>query len=217
MIFVTDLFSEMLATGVVILISIAIAAGIVFLLALIGIIWTLLARRSEKDTGKFYPVEDDDSMRGSGRGPSSLLEHINAATHRTILGAGSVSPYGSVARKQVSPENTAMSHGDDPFGAPTTEGGHAGAVAAGAAAGAGAAAVGAGETAGAGAAAAESADDEIPGRQTHVRYSFDGTGEGELQLAQGMQVEVLDSHDPAWWYVRDGNGREGVVPASYLY
>ncbi|KAF9232131.1 cortical protein marker for cell polarity-domain-containing protein [Melanogaster broomeanus] len=37
-----------LATGVVILISIAIAAGVVFLLALIGIVWTLLSRRDNK-------------------------------------------------------------------------------------------------------------------------------------------------------------------------
>ncbi len=184
-----------MATGVVILISIAIAAGIVFLLALIGILWTLLARRSEPEGGKFYPMDDDDSVRGSARGPSSLLEHINAATRTTILGAGATSPFDSAAaRKQASPprpRGISPAQDPDPFAA-NTQDGHQG--------------VG----------TAVSTEEDVP-RQTHVRYSFDGAGDGELALAQGMQVEVLDSHDPAWWYVRDGNGREGVVPASYLY
>jgi hypothetical protein len=64
-----------LATGVVILISIAISAGVVFLLALIGILWTLFARRDDK-LKQFEAAEDDDSIHHR---PSSLLEHINAA------------------------------------------------------------------------------------------------------------------------------------------
>lgn len=34
-------------------------------------------------------------------------------------------------------------------------------------------------------------------RPAHARYSFDGTGEGELPLMQGQELEVLDDGDTA--------------------
>ena len=42
-----------------------------------------------------------------------------------------------------------------------------------------------------------SADETDVNRPAHARYSFDGTGEGELSLAAGTQVVVLNDHDPA--------------------
>jgi nitrogen fixation-related uncharacterized protein len=74
-----------LATGIVILISIAIAAGIVFLIVLIGILWALFARRHEREE-KYATSDADDDDSTTGR-PTSLLAHINAATRATILGA----------------------------------------------------------------------------------------------------------------------------------
>ena len=80
-----DSRKDFLAAGVVILISIAISAGVVFLIALTGIIWTLLSRREGKlSKMDLREVDDDDSTHHR---PSSLLEHINAATRTTILGA----------------------------------------------------------------------------------------------------------------------------------
>jgi len=38
---------------------------------------------------------------------------------------------------------------------------------------------------------------EESSRPAHARYSFEGTGEGELRLSAGAEVEVLDDHDPA--------------------
>ncbi|KIM21794.1 hypothetical protein M408DRAFT_18316 [Serendipita vermifera MAFF 305830] len=70
-----------LAVGVVILISIALGAGVVFLIGLIGILWALFARRDDRNFGQDTIVEDDDSVR-----PSSLLAHVNAAARNTILG-----------------------------------------------------------------------------------------------------------------------------------
>ncbi|KAF7361185.1 hypothetical protein MSAN_01150400 [Mycena sanguinolenta] len=59
---------------------------------------------------------------------------------------------------------------------------------------------------------------EETSRPAKARYSFDGTGEGELALSAGSAVEVLDDRDPAWWYARDvKTGQEGVVPAAYLF
>ncbi|CAL1703749.1 unnamed protein product [Somion occarium] len=182
-----------LATGVVILISIAIAAGVVFLLALIGILWTLFSRRDDK-INKFDPAEaeEDDSLHR----PSSLLEHINAATRTTIFGGHD--PFNSdTAEKEVGAAALASASSDhDPFGPD-----------------------------GSNYIRAETPSDAIMGmageevgRAAHARYSFNGEGEGELRLVGGQEIEVLDDRDPAWWYARDPrSGQEGVVPAAYVY
>ena len=80
---------EFLATGVVILISIAIAAGVVFLMVLIGILWALFARNDNNDRGEYQAYDDDDSTQHN---PTSLLEHVQAATV-TMLGTGAPSPF----------------------------------------------------------------------------------------------------------------------------
>jgi hypothetical protein len=59
---------------------------------------------------------------------------------------------------------------------------------------------------------------EETGRPAHARYSFDGTGEGELQLFSGQELEILDDLDHSWWYARDvRTGNEGLVPSVYVY
>jgi hypothetical protein len=176
-----------LATGVVILISIAIGAGIVFLIALLGILWTLFSRNDEKPNKLDGTNEDDDDS--TNHRPSSLLEHINAATRTTIIGAG------------VHPQNTENGEENairdaDPFGPDASN-----------------------------YVRSETPSDAVGGmlaeetsRPAHARYSFDGSGEGELAISAGTEVEVLDDRDPAWWYARDvRTGKEGVVPAAYLY
>lgn len=205
--------SDVLAVGVVILISIAIAAGVVFLLVLLGVLWALFARRDNKVDYVAYE-DDDDSMH---QRPSSLLEHINAATRTTILGT---SPFAD-SKAKSGEEDGAMAMGADPFIAEHDGDNFRRA-----------------ETPsdamhGMGAAA------EDQGRPAHARYSFDGSGQGELPLDEGMSIEVLDDRDPkyvcsfidgclhaeltaitliySWWYARDANtGREGVVPAAYI-
>jgi len=180
-----------LATGVVILISIAIAAGVVFLLALIGILWTLFARRDREDKVKQFDAgaEDDESIHHR---PSSLLEHINAATRGTIIGA---SPFAqqSAEKEEERIEGDGMEaeygHDGDNYVRSDTPSAYGGAM-----------------------------GNEETSRPAHARYSFDGAGEGELALTAGTEVEVLDDRDHAWWYARDvRTGQEGVVPAAYLY
>ncbi|KAJ7188405.1 cortical protein marker for cell polarity-domain-containing protein [Mycena filopes] len=184
---------KFLATGIVILISIAIAAGVVFLLALIGILWTLFSRRDDK-LNKFDAAEEEDDDSTHHR-PSSLLEHINAATRTTIIGASPFANYGAkdedkhMDARPPTPEQ-------DPFGPDASN-----------------------------YMRAETPSDAIGGimteetsRPAQARYSFDGTGDGELALSAGSAVEVLDDRDPAWWYARDvKTGQEGVVPAAYLF
>ncbi|KAG7446426.1 uncharacterized protein BT62DRAFT_931867 [Guyanagaster necrorhizus] len=182
-----------LATGVVILISIAIAAGVVFLLALIGILWTLFSRRDEK-LNKLDVVDDDDDS--THHRPSSLLEHINAATRATVLGGAAYDQYDDKEEEKIQRDAPSPTPDADPFGPD-----------------------------GSNYLRAETPSDAMGGlmgedtsRPAHARYSFDGAGEGELPLTAGAEVEVLDDRDTAWWYARDvRTGQEGVVPAAYLY
>ena len=161
-------FTDFLATGVVILISIAIGAGIVFLIALIGILWTLFSRNDEKPNKLDGANEDDDDS--TNHRPSSLLEHINAATRTTILGAGVHN------QNTENGEETAIRDTADPFGpdasnyvrAETPSDAVGGMLA------------------------------EETSRPAHARYSFDGAGEGELAISAGTEVEVLDDRDPAY-------------------
>ncbi|KIJ49491.1 hypothetical protein M422DRAFT_27856 [Sphaerobolus stellatus SS14] len=193
--FVSQLFSSMssfsfaqrhfLPVGVVILVSIAIATGIVFFLLLIGILWTLFSRRDHDGLAGQYvaPEYDDDSLHR----PSSLLAHINAATRDTILGLGAE----KAEDRGMSP--TTDDHDHHPY-------------------------IRAVDTPIDAAHGTLQAEGEDLARPTHVRYSFEGQGEGELGVSSGQQVMVLDDRDPAWWYARDPtSGREGVIPASYLY
>ncbi|KZV86588.1 hypothetical protein EXIGLDRAFT_774480 [Exidia glandulosa HHB12029] len=185
---------KFLATGIVILISIAIAAGIVFLLALIGILWTLFARRDD-NSNLGYPVDDDDSS--SVHRPSSLLAHINEATRKTILGVDD-DPFSGGEKAAAAAGVGAMAahhHGSEEDDYQDDDGYRRA------------------ETP---AVAGDFTDDS--NRPAHARYSFEGTGAGELPVSAGTQLVVLDDRDPAWWYVRDANtGQEGVVPAAYIF
>ncbi|KAH8119371.1 cortical protein marker for cell polarity-domain-containing protein [Phellopilus nigrolimitatus] len=184
-----------LAVGVVILISIAIAAGVVFFLVLLGILWTLFARRDNNKVDYAAYEEDDDSIH---QRPSSLLEHINAATRTTIIGTSS--PFEN-QNAQGEEENLTGGMTADPFAGQEDHDGDNFRRA---------------ETPSEAMGALGMAMDE-QGRSAHARYSFDGGGEGELKLDEGMSLEVLDDRDPNWWYARDVNsGREGVVPAAYV-
>ncbi|KAG8932932.1 hypothetical protein FRC01_011649 [Tulasnella sp. 417] len=185
---------KFLATGIVILVSIAIATGIVFLLLLLGIFWTLCTRR-EAGLAHPNPEDDDDESSFRHHRPSSLLEHINAATRTTILGGAGLAGAGAAVahRKGDASEDT---HADPDMWAraetPSDVMGAAGMMSEG-----------------------EPGDVNRP---THARYSFAGGAEGELPVAAGQEIMVLDDRDESWWYVRDPtSGREGVVPASYLY
>lgn len=140
----------------------------VFLLSLIGILWTLFARKDEK-MDKFDPadLEDDDSTTHR---PSSLLEHINAATRTTIIGQ---SPF---AHHDNEKDVAAAGVSSDPFGPDASNFARAetpsdaiGGILAG----------------------------EETSRPARARYSFDGKGEGELPMSAGQEVEILDDVDAA--------------------
>lgn len=148
----------------VILISIAIAAGVVFLLVLIGILWALFSRR---DNNKIDYIAYEDEEESEHHRPSSLLEHINAATRDTILGSSPFQQQSKLKAEEAGVPATA-----DPFldndgdfrraDTPSEAMGGAGL---------------------------------LQGRVVRARYSFDAAGEGELQMSEGAEVEILDDND----------------------
>ena len=158
--------------GIVILISIAIAAGVVFLLVLLGILWTLFSRK-EQQIKTIDQDEDDDSLH---QRPSSLLAHVNAATKTTILGATSpFSQYNPEKEEETTGHRSGSGHDNtDLFGPDASN-----------------------------YVRAETPSDALGssgevGRPAHARYSFEATGEGELALTAGMELEVLDDSDQAY-------------------
>lgn len=118
---------------------------------------------------------DDDDDDSTNQRPSSMLEHINAATRATIYGGSSVSPLFPPEKDDEKRAQLSPTHDQDPFGpdasnylrneTPSDMGGHI---------------LG-----------------EEQSRPAHARYSFDGAGEGELPLSAGAEVEVLDDRDAA--------------------
>lgn len=118
---------------------------------------------------KFDPaeLEDDDSTTHR---PSSLLEHINAATRTTIIGT---SPFAAHDNEK---EVAAASTSADPFGPDASNFARA-------------------ETPSDAIGGIMGGDE--PSRPARARYSFDGKGDGELSMTAGQEVEILDDGDPA--------------------
>ena len=49
-----------------------------------------------------------------------------------------------------------------------------------------------------------------------VLYDFEADGVDELSVHEGDRLVVLERDNDEWWKVRDMEGNEGVVPASYV-
>ncbi|CAH8487247.1 unnamed protein product [Dicrocoelium dendriticum] len=53
--------------------------------------------------------------------------------------------------------------------------------------------------------------------RARVIYDFSAQGEGELSVAQGEEITVLDQTvGDGWWSAKNDFGREGLVPSSYV-
>lgn len=65
-------------------------------------------------------------------------------------------------------------------------------------------------------------ESERRGSQEHhpnaavVLYDFVADGDDELTVGEGDDLIVLERDSDDWWKVRNSNGQEGVVPASYV-
>lgn len=179
--------SDYLARGVVILISIALGAGVVFLLGLLGVLWALFRRRDERNIGQDTVIDEkeyDDDIDSFHR-PSSLLAHINAATRNTILMPKDADPFADTEVARHKAEETAVDPTDQ-LHARSESMSHEGTLAAGAVA----------PLLSGTQSPVTTVDEDDVNRPAQSRFSFDGAGEGELPLKAGQDVIVLNDQDP---------------------
>jgi uncharacterized protein YaiE (UPF0345 family) len=57
---------------------------------------------------------------------------------------------------------------------------------------------------------------EEEGDMATALYTFSADAEDELSVTEGERLVVLERDGDEWWKCRNAEGREGVVPASYL-
>lgn len=178
-----------LAKGLVVLVAIAIATGLILLLVLIFLLIACIAKR--RDSSK-PPKQEMYDREGSDISSThqNVFHNVQAALEQSLgggLGGAGVAGVGAGA-------GAAHNRRSDPsdYGPPA------------------AAAYRDGEY---------DDDEEDEGRETTMRYDFDGPElqPGEMSMKAGQRVVILDDvQSDEWWYAKDpATGREGVVPATY--
>jgi len=187
-----------LSVGLVVLISIAISLGIVFLLVLIGLIIALRYRHNEQKHA--YPAAmpvnyDNDSTAEKPRHrPTSLLATLNAAT--AMMAADHMGKEGKEPRR--TPSRSDVGH-DDSRSIGEEDMGQAAIARM------------------RNTSSQMDADEEEPDI-VRMRYSFHAEAPGELDCAVGEEIQVLDRSDSIWHFVqRATDGKTGVVPSSYIF
>lgn len=199
-------FTEYLALGLIVLIALAISTGLIFLFVLLGLAIMFCMRRFKK------PAPRPIVTTLLEKRPSSEFDETDSIRLRR-LGAIQEAVFGSAAvastsfanaSKGQSPKEDFNNDSRSSFGYESTNQGHA--------------PVNLGSTVPADTSFGAVTSPSHMGRPTTVKYNFIAEDPAELSVNEGDEVNVLEeAEDEQWWYVRDKSGREGVVPASYLW
>nr|KIR89308.1 hypothetical protein I308_00313 [Cryptococcus tetragattii IND107] len=180
-----------LARGLVVLVAIAIATGIVLLFILLALLIAYFNRRRDsqpaQDRQEIYGKEGSDvssTHQNVFANVQAALEASLAGGAGTVMGVGASRNSAPVQARLSDPSLYASGAypmaSDDEY---------------------------------------DEEEEEGDGRETTMRYDFEGPElqEGEMSMKAGQPLIILDdqqSHE--WWYARDpATGREGMVPASY--
>jgi len=165
---------HLLARGLVVLVAIAIATGLILLLILIAFIIAYLTRRSERRNPHMSKFEREGSEISSTH--QHVFNNVQAALEQSLIGGSATTAI--AAARESAPSNYGTAEG-----------------------------------------AAGSDEEGEDGRESTMRYDFEGPElqPGELSMRAGHRVVVLDDvQSDEWWYARDPvTGREGVIPATY--
>jgi hypothetical protein len=166
-----------LARGLVVLVAIAIATGIILLLILIFFLVAYCTRRSERKSHRPEVFEKEGSEVSSTH--QNVFNNVQAALERSLVGGGLGGAAAAAHKRRSDPDS--FQHVGDSIDGSDEEG--------------------------------ES------GRETTMRFDFDGPDlqSGELSMKAGQRVVIIDDvQSDEWWFARDPvSGREGVVPATY--
>ncbi|WVN85113.1 uncharacterized protein L203_100255 [Cryptococcus depauperatus CBS 7841] len=186
-----------LAKGLVVLVAIAIATGLVLLFILLMVMLAYFNRRRDsqaaQDRQEMYGKEGSDISSAH----QNVFANVQAALEASLIGGGlaGAGVSGATATRESAAATQARLSDPSSY--------HSGGYP-----------IGSYED-------YEADDDESYARETTMRYDFDGPElqEGEMPMKAGQTVIILDdeqSHE--WWYARDpATGREGMVPATYVW
>lgn len=214
--------TDYLALGLIVLIAIAISTGLVFLIALIGLLvmfcWRpressrpapagALARKKSNSSSEY----EDTTAGASEQDRLRRLGAIQAAIfgEKAAAAAGFITPntassdpnYATLASRRPFSSHSRRSS----FDRTLEDTGNGNPVVL-------ASPIHTNESAG------DSSAPSHMGRPTTIKYSFVGEDRRELTVKAGESVHVLEEDDgEQWWFVRTQDGREGVVPAAYVW
>ena len=164
-----------LATGLVVLVAIAIATGLILLFLLLFFLAACIKRRRDRNKPRpkeMFEKEGRDSDVSSTH--QHVFNNVQAALEQSLAGPVII---GRFNRRSDPSDYGTANEGEGDY------------------------------------------DDEEEGRETTMRYDFNGPElqPGEMSMRAGQRVLILDdvqSHE--WWYAKDpASGQEGVVPATY--
>ncbi|WVR06384.1 hypothetical protein IAU60_003415 [Kwoniella sp. DSM 27419] len=180
-----------LARGLVVLVAIAIATGLILLFILLALLFAYCTRRRERkreDQGQYEKdANDDSSMMSSTH--QHVFNNVQAALEASLIGGGLGAGAGAATAAAAARTSNVRRSDPSSYDYPVGSDGE------------------------------EEYEEE--GRETTMRYDFDGPElqEGELAMKAGQRVIVLDDEQSTeWWFARDpATGREGVVPATYVW
>ncbi len=185
--------SDFLAVGIIVLIALAISTGLIFLLVLIGILIALWRRRrSRKQETSTFARQHSASPAPIGGDTDSVHQRRLGVLQQAMFGPTVIGGTGTAAAMAANEKHRSDDSSFDDYGA-----------------------------AGVGAHEEHSDESETPshlGRPSQAKYDFVGEQEGELTVRMSDKLWVIEEHeDEQWSYVRDEHGKEGVVPASYIW
>lgn len=211
-----------LARGLVVLVAIAIATGLILLLILLFLLIGYCLRRKERKDNAHQEMYNKD-IGGSdgdvGSTHQNVLHTVQDALQATLLGGAGAAVGGTAAQRSSRNEKYRSADSAYTDAGPSHHAGLGLGVGAGTAAGIGAAGTAAGHGNDNG--EEEEYDDEVEPRETTMRYDFGGPElqPGEMEMRAGQAIIVIDDQQSGeWWFCRDpADGREGVVPASYVW
>ncbi|WWC88721.1 uncharacterized protein L201_003634 [Kwoniella dendrophila CBS 6074] len=181
-----------LARGLVVLVAIAIATGLILLLVLIAILLAFCFRRRERKDQTLYEKQDVDSDSDVNSTHQNVFNNVQAALEASLIGGGLATGTAAAAAA-----GTARNRNDNRASDPSSYN-------------SGAYPIGSDD---------DEEEQEDEGRETTMRYDFDGPElqDGELPMKAGQRIIILDDEQSTeWWFAKDPmTGKEGVVPATY--
>ena len=165
-----------LAKGLVVLVAIAIATGLILLFVILALLIAFLTRRSERHKSPHPGIFEKDDGSEVSSTHQHVFNNVQAALEQSLIGVSATAAIAAARASGESYYGTAQETEDS-----------------------------------------EEAGEE--GRETTMRYNFEGPElqPGELSMSAGRAVIILDDvQSDEWWYARDPEtGKEGVVPATY--